>query len=580
MGSAEDSIYAIMVLIDELKHDDVQLRLNSVRRLSTIAVALGPERTRNELVPYLTDSTDDDDEVLVALAEELGGFAQYVGGPEHVFVLLQPLEAVCSAEETVVREKATASLCKIVAQMPPEHVMEHFVSMLKRLATSEWFSCRISACSLFTGVYTRVPSSTRTELRGHFNMLCRDEAPMVRRAAASNLAKFAPVVEKDFIRGEVIPMFVSLAQDEQDSVRLLSVENCVSLARLLSPEDSATFVLPSVRASVQDKSWRVRYMVAEQLQALCEAMGPQITQAELVPAFVALLKDTEPEVRTAGASRVAAVGGLLPADLLVKAVLPCVRELVNDPSQHVRSALAGVVMNVAPVLGRAATIDYLLPLLLQLLKDEDSEVRLNIITNLQAISKVIGIEMLAQSLLPAVMDLASDKQWRVRLAVIEHIPQLAVQLGRDLFDTKLSALCFQWMCDTVYSVRDAATQNLRKLSEAFGVPWFVEKMLPRVTQLQQHPNYLHRITTLFSVSAVAAICTPDIVSAKLLPVVLRMATDSVPNIRFNVAKCLQGLMSRVDAQSVQQQIKPCLQSLSSDPDRDVKFFAQRALGQC
>ena len=39
------------------------LRLNSVKRLGTIAMALGEERTRNELIPFLTESNDDEDEV-------------------------------------------------------------------------------------------------------------------------------------------------------------------------------------------------------------------------------------------------------------------------------------------------------------------------------------------------------------------------------------------------------------------------------------------------------------------------------------------------------------------------------------
>lgn len=48
---------------DELKNEDVTLRLNSVKRLTMIAMALGEERTRNELVPFLTESNDDEDEV-------------------------------------------------------------------------------------------------------------------------------------------------------------------------------------------------------------------------------------------------------------------------------------------------------------------------------------------------------------------------------------------------------------------------------------------------------------------------------------------------------------------------------------
>ena len=80
-----------------------QLRLRSIRQLGTIAKALGEERTRDELVPFLTESIDDDDEVLLALAEELGDFGQFVGGDQWAFCLLQPLETLAAVEETVRR---------------------------------------------------------------------------------------------------------------------------------------------------------------------------------------------------------------------------------------------------------------------------------------------------------------------------------------------------------------------------------------------------------------------------------------------------------------------------------------------
>lgn len=53
-----------------------QLRLNSIKKLSTIALALGEERTRTELVPFLTETIYDEDEVLLALAEQLGTFTR------------------------------------------------------------------------------------------------------------------------------------------------------------------------------------------------------------------------------------------------------------------------------------------------------------------------------------------------------------------------------------------------------------------------------------------------------------------------------------------------------------------------
>ena len=52
-ANQNDELYPIAVLIDELKHDDVLLRLNAIHRLNTIALALGAERTRDELIPFL-----------------------------------------------------------------------------------------------------------------------------------------------------------------------------------------------------------------------------------------------------------------------------------------------------------------------------------------------------------------------------------------------------------------------------------------------------------------------------------------------------------------------------------------------
>lgn len=49
----ETELYPIAILIDELRHDDVSLRLNAIKRLNTIALALGPQRARDELIPFL-----------------------------------------------------------------------------------------------------------------------------------------------------------------------------------------------------------------------------------------------------------------------------------------------------------------------------------------------------------------------------------------------------------------------------------------------------------------------------------------------------------------------------------------------
>jgi len=106
----KNTLYPITVLIDELKAEDKKKRINSVKNLPTISVALGMERTRNELMPYIMDLMDDDEEILVVLAETLNGqFLEYVGGPLFAPHLFKPLERLCEVEETVVRDKVSTT---------------------------------------------------------------------------------------------------------------------------------------------------------------------------------------------------------------------------------------------------------------------------------------------------------------------------------------------------------------------------------------------------------------------------------------------------------------------------------------
>lgn len=111
-------MYPITVLIDELKSDDKKKRVNAVQNLHTISIALGKERTRNELLPYIMDLMDDEEEILLVLAEQLNGnFLDYVGGHLYAPHLFKPLERLCEIEETTVREKAIDSIKHIFSMV-------------------------------------------------------------------------------------------------------------------------------------------------------------------------------------------------------------------------------------------------------------------------------------------------------------------------------------------------------------------------------------------------------------------------------------------------------------------------------
>ena len=120
------------MLKDELQYNP-QLAVQSIMRLRVIGVALGQERTHTDLLPYLTSEIQQgnlNDEVLLAIAEVLGSFVEFVSSREHARCLLAPLRELCCVEDTSVRDAAVRAVCSIGHELTADLVAPQLISMV------------------------------------------------------------------------------------------------------------------------------------------------------------------------------------------------------------------------------------------------------------------------------------------------------------------------------------------------------------------------------------------------------------------------------------------------------------------
>ncbi|CAG8663258.1 18260_t:CDS:2, partial [Racocetra fulgida] len=433
MEETEDSLYPIAVLLDELRADDVNFRLNAIRRLSTIALALGVQRTRDELIPFLDESIDDEDEVLLALAEELGNFCEYVGGKEHAHIILGPLENLAAVEETLVREKAVESLTKIAVVLSQQQIEEYYIPLIKRLGTGDWFTSRTSACGLYAAGYQSATPSSQEELRLMFKALAQDDTPMVRRAAAANLGKFAKKIPKEHVILDIIPLFSKLAEDEQDSVRLLTVEDLVAIAEI------------------------------------AKAVGDEVTRENLVMAFVNLLKDNEAEVRTAASGQVP--------------------DLVTDTSQHVRASLATQISGLAPILGKEAYLlsQNLLPAIVELAEDKQWRVRLAIIDYIPLLASQLGVAFFDEKLGSLCMSWLGDNVYSIREAATINLKKLTEVFGVEWAKTTIIPKVLEMGTNQNYLYRMTTIFAITTMAPAVTPEVIRDHILPTVNNLVSDP---------------------------------------------------------------------------------------------
>jgi serine/threonine-protein phosphatase 2A regulatory subunit A len=118
------------------------------------------------------------------------------------------------------------------------------------------------------------------------------------------------------------------------------------------------------------------------------------------------------------------------------------------------------------------------------------------------------------------------------------------------------------------------------VSEILSVPSAVAIMSAlQVVEMASDNNYLHRISVLYCLRDLCATVSTSETSSRIVPAFVKAAKDAVPNIRFVTAKILQALHPSLQGSNAQNAIITCLQTLTDDPDTDVRFYARRALAK-
>ena len=191
--------------------DSLRTSTESLKKIQVVAAALGQQRTRDELIPFVTDPQEDDDELLLVLAEQLGDLLPFVGGSPHATHLLAPLESLAASDENAVRAASVVSMQTINKGMAAADVSKDFLPLLSRLAHG-CYPNRVAACALYANVHPVATPAEQQRLRAEFEALTNDDHPVVRRAAAANLARFASAAGTEHV-AVFLKLFVKISQD-------------------------------------------------------------------------------------------------------------------------------------------------------------------------------------------------------------------------------------------------------------------------------------------------------------------------------------------------------------------------------
>jgi len=462
--------------------------------------------------------------------------------------------------------------------------------MTHRLATSPNFAARISACVLLPTVSRFAGGGDqRAALRRAYGLLCGDEHPMVRRAAAHKLQDIVGVCDRQDALADLVPVYVLLSKEgRQDAIRVASMAAAPTLVRVLGKEGGRQHALPVIMDASKDPAWTVRLSVAMHLDRVCAAFGPEIMDSDLIQILMQLTRDREEEVRKEAVGAIVRLENPLTSEQFEQHLLPELQPLGQDAGDSVRMALAQLLGPLVTALGQQLTRSHLVGLFIDLLKDECHDVRLNAVPHLHHIISEISNggsckNNSVHKLIAELPGIRADSNWRVRECLVPELEKLASLLP-EFFEAKIEPLYLESLRDPVHSVRAAAIQHIEKIVAIFGAEWAAEYFLPKLIDLQSQTSsgYVERITILNLLPKIAGEIMPQQVMEYLVPQVVQATKDRVPNVRLCACRTILSMLQQqtFDSAAVDRSIRPCLVRLVGDADGDVRYRAQMALALC
>jgi serine/threonine-protein phosphatase 2A regulatory subunit A len=611
----EDALHTI----EKLRSDDVTSRIEAARKLPSIAIALGPERTREELLPFLSDGIDDEDTVLEAIAVSLGNLVSHVGGSNYAKVLLTPLELLLAVEESVVRDKAAISAITVSNTMSSTDYTNEFVGMIGRLANKEWYTGRMSACTLIPVAFPNMGRELRRVHLEYFGKLCKDDVPMVRRVASKNLGMlFHTVVETTtsstssatstttttFFDEEMdyssslLDLYELLAGgDQPDSVRLHTTENCVYFGKAMtllcdtikkssssSDDDKVIMImnhvdtlvkriLPLITATIDDRSWRVRWTAASKFAEVVHAFttlhGAMDT---LVPNYEKLLQDPEAEVRTAATYNLSEVAK-------TKAmVFPVGWSGGSGDSDTGMDPGDGGNDDNNNDSHRIPVAQRLVKRLEGLTEDDSINVRAALAMVATELAPFLGRDDSVSHLLPPMLLLLRDSSSEVRLNIISSLSLLNDVIGTDLLHQSLLPAILDLADDGKWRIRLAVIERIPLLAKQLGGDFFDDRLLglcvgwlgDDISSIREAAaKNLKELTTLLGTEWSIQNLIPRVRQVMEHPSYLR---------RMNAVQATALMATAMDVKLAEEEVLPILLEMHYDPVPNVRFNVAKGLG--
>ncbi|KAK0077584.1 hypothetical protein PV325_003727 [Microctonus aethiopoides] len=387
-------------------------------------------------------------------------------------------------------------------------------------------------------------------------------------------------VEQQMIRSQLIPDY-EVKYDNEESP---ADGNQFTIEKWKEINDKAN----NISSELTDENDSITNKITSNVKQVSDVDGQHIVPQVLIDFFVSM---ADPEayydLKWNGVEIPRFCAFCFPAVVLTlgKENWPMLRtayECLSDAREYrVRRTMASSIHEVAMILGEELSAQDLLPIYDGFIKDLD-EVRIGALKHLAIFLKVLKPEDRSQFLprLQAFLSMDNEWNWRFREEVASQFLQAIPLYTTADVSTHIAPLSFPLLVDKVAAVRQMA---LKLVTEIVSYLSSDEELVTGI--IQELRLMLTAFTSKWTCRQTFALLCASLLkhnaisgkrfARELLPALLKLASDVVPNVRLAVIRILIQIVHIGESLTVEEifKINQEIEALRNDRDRDVRMVA-------
>ena len=251
-------------LLEDLQSPDSKTKINAIHNLRGISLALGCEATRKELLPYLKNciNNEEEDEVLIELTKMLSNFFDCIGGIKYISEFLNLFEVILNIDEPNIKKEAINSLKILLEQIGDiKEIEKDLMEIINKFYNGEDINQKLNAIDLIILVYKDLNENNKKTSLNFLENFSNSDNLIIKKELINEIKKISTYLNIDYIK----KIMITMMNDDNESVKIDIINLIVSLKEHKNLEIIMDYIQELIQKLSEDTNVKVRLSIINNL---------------------------------------------------------------------------------------------------------------------------------------------------------------------------------------------------------------------------------------------------------------------------------------------------------------------------